>query len=656
MALPDFRINPYVAPYVGGLNKEIGETIDQRVKTYEAAAEFDDVLGYQTDTLKQQIAPFEADNSYASELMNKYRQGIAERAEKGDYENMTREVKRNARQFAQEVTPLMARKEAFNAYRKELQDRHEKGDIDTEMYTAALNRTVSDNSNIDRTAVMSGSFSGVRPSKREDISKLLDDAIKGMEQQGYIGKIQVNPDGTYSVQGGKYRKAEDILEAAKQYLVGSSSYRNYATSLGALGLEQKLASETASGLQYVANKYKFHTPDATQGFVPQTWLDWYDQKTYKPSMSPSSVTDNPNATNQFENTKFVNGFVGRDTDYQRFNSTDGSYTSFTDAQGKPITVEEAKKRRSNEQLVGMTKAGEAFAGQTDAYIVNEKTVDKEQAQAIQNQQNEAFTKLVQDTYLKERGYVTHNDAERQAILSANNNRWNSSEYRKQTYDTYKKAIEQHKTTETFKWNKFKPSSTKLVGDIQNIGKNSGVLETNLAGRPVSVLTKSNDIPLKTGYQDGKKDINTVLSKLDGWKPVSMVDNGVLAFNPHDGVPASSVTLTLEKNGEYRQVELGVGINQRDQTPKLQTLQNVALAHLSGNGGVIQVPGTDGFKYKVISIPNQINPDSNSPGFTSYVVGMDKNNKEVGDRVLFDQFIYQMGNQLGDEFNRFANNE
>lgn len=645
MALPDFRINPYVSPYVGGVNRELGETIDQRVKTYEAAAEFDDVLGYQTDTLKQQIAPFEADNQYASELMNKYREGIAARAEKGDYENMTREVKRNARQFSQEVTPLIARKEAFNAYRSKIQDSYQKGEIDTEMYNAAMQKTIADNSNVDRTAVMSGSFSGFQPSKREDISKLLDDAIKGMEQQGYIGKIQVNPDGTYSVQGGKYRKAEDILEAAQQFLVGSSGYRNYATTLGALGLQGKLASETAAGLQYVTNKYKFHTPDAQQGFTPQNWLDWYDQKTYKPSMSPSSVTDNPNATNKFEGTKFINGNLARDTEFYRVDK-DGNYVGYYGADGNPITI--ASKE-------GLDKARGAGARGSEL-LYTSKAVPPEGAARLREEQNQEFTKLVQDTYLKQRGYVTHNEAERNAILSANNSRWNAPEYRKQVYDTYQKAIEQHKTTETFKWNKYKPSSSKLVGDITNMGKNSGVLETSLAGRPIAVLTKADGIPLKTGYQDGKKDINTVLSKLDGWKPVTMVDNGVLAFNPHDGVPASSVTLTLEKDGEYRQVELAVGINQRDQTPKLQTLQNVALAHLSGNGGIVQVPGTDGFKYKVISIPNQINPDSNSPGFTSYVVGMDKNGKEVGDRVLFDQFTYQMGNQLSDEFNRFNANE
>lgn len=655
MALPDFRINPYVAPYVGGLNKELGETVDQRVKTYEAAAEFDDVLGYQTDTLRQQIAPFEADSQYAGELMNKYRTGINERADKGDYENMLREVKRNARQFSQEITPLLARKEAFNAYRTKIQDAYQKGDIDTEMYNAAMQKTIADNSNVDRTAVMSGAFSGFQPSKREDISKLLDDAIKGMEQQGYIGKIQVNPDGTYSVQGGKYRKAEDILQAAQQFLLGSSGYKSYATTLGALGLNQKLASETANGLQYVANKYKFHTPDAQQGFAPQTWLDWYDQKTYKPSMSPSSVTDNPNAVNQFEGTKFINGNLARDTEYYKVDK-DGNYVGYYGYDGNPITV--ASKE-------GLDKARAAGAGGYGAFSTGKhvdelnytsKAVTPEMAARLRAEQNEAFTKLVQDTYLKQRGKITLNENERQAILSANNNTWNNPEYRKQVYDTYQKAIQQHKTTETFKWNKFKPSSTKLVGDISNVGKNSGVLETSLAGRPVAVLTKDGDIPLKTGYQDGKKDINTVLSKLSGWKPVSMVDNGVLAFNPHDGVPASSVTLLLEKDGEYRQVELAVGINQRDQTPKLQTLQNVATAHLSGNGGIVQVPGTDGFKYKVISIPNQINPDSNSPGFTSYVVGMDKDNKEVGDKVLFDQFIYQMGNQLGDEFNRFNNNE
>lgn len=653
MALPDFRINPYVAPYVGGLNKELGETVDQRVKTYEAAAEFDDVLGYQTDTLRQQIAPFEADSQYAGELMNKYRTGINERADKGDYENMLREVKRNARQFSQEITPLIARKEAFNAYRTKIQDAYQKGDIDTEMYNAAMQKTIADNSNVDRTAVMSGAFSGFQPSKREDISKLLDDAIKGMEQQGYIGKIQVNPDGTYSVQGGKYRKAEDILQAAQQFLLGSSGYKSYATTLGALGLNQKLASETANGLQYVANKYKFHTPDAQQGFAPQTWLDWYDQKTYKPSMSPSSVTDNPNAINKFEGFKFINGNLARDTDYYALNK-DGNYIAYFGHDGNPITV---ASKEGLDKARGYSSVGAGGVGNSSPELnYTSRLLEPEMAARLKAEQNQEFTKLVQDTYLKQRGKITLNENERQAILSANNNTWNNPEYRKQVYDTYQKAIQQHKTTETFKWNKFKPSSTKLVGDINNIGKNSGVLETSLAGRPVAVLTKSGDIPLKTGYQDGKKDINTVLSKLSDWKPVSMVDNGVLAFNPHDGVPASSVTLLLEKNGEYRQVELAVGINQRDQTPKLQTLQNVATAHLSGNGGIVQVPGTDGFKYKVISIPNQINPDSNSPGFTSYVVGMDKDNKEVGDKVLFDQFIYQMGNQLGDEFNRFNNNE
>lgn len=92
--------------------------ITQRRQEYDLSAEAADVLGYQTDTLKQNISPFEPDALYAGELMNKYRNEIDQWTERGDYENLTREVKRSTRQFQQEVTPLLARRKAFDDYKK----------------------------------------------------------------------------------------------------------------------------------------------------------------------------------------------------------------------------------------------------------------------------------------------------------------------------------------------------------------------------------------------------------------------------------------------------------------------------------------------------------------------------------------------------------
>lgn len=48
---------------------------------------------------------------------------------------------------------------------------------------------------------------------------MLDDAIKGMEAQGKVGKMILDPNtGTYKVVGGEYRSAKDIYNAAMSYL------------------------------------------------------------------------------------------------------------------------------------------------------------------------------------------------------------------------------------------------------------------------------------------------------------------------------------------------------------------------------------------------------------------------------------------------------
>src|SRR5687767_9184663 len=130
MPIPDFRINTYVAPLTeAGLSQHFGQDVDQRIADYDANAEFSDVLSYQNDTLLQQIAPFENDVNYAKQVMNETRQNIDQWAQQGDYENMTRQVKRGARQFSQQIAPLIQNQKNYSTYLSGMEELYKSGKI-----------------------------------------------------------------------------------------------------------------------------------------------------------------------------------------------------------------------------------------------------------------------------------------------------------------------------------------------------------------------------------------------------------------------------------------------------------------------------------------------------------------------------------------------
>lgn len=640
MALPDFNINPYVQPYVGGVQKEVGQLMNQRIQDYDLAAEQYDVLGYQTDTLLQNVAPFEADKLYGQELMGKYRKEVDAAAEKGDYEFMVRDVKRSARQFAAETAPLVARRKAFDDYRKTAQDLYQKGDIDLEMYNAAMQKTIQDNSNIDKEAVKTGSFSGFIPTKRIDISQALDDAIKGMEANGKIGKMQINSDGTYSIVGGEYRTAEDIYKAAVAYLEGSSDYRNYATTLATLGLGNKLMGETAKGLEYVQQKYKFNKPSAQQGFVPKdAWERIWEQMNPTPlTTSVGDVTENKAIQDLYSKTKIKDGQVYGDDKYYTVNS-DGTVNKYM-YNGKQISVEEY---RNAQKALASTGVG-------DPNLVTQ-TVTGDELQKVSKIQNEQFNNLVINTFLSENGLDIGNisTSQRSTILNTPTAqaKLNDPKYREQVYNKYQAALKNHQKVETMKWLKADPSSVKALLNVQQ-GNMANPLSGGFGGRRIGVLnTDAKDMGLSTGYQDGQSDMNTVLQRMkeNGWEVKNMVERGLMFYNPLNSAPnsagATEVEVQAEKDGQVKYIRLAVELDVRDKKPMIAAIQQVGNAHLSGNGGRVPVPGTDKY-WNVISVPGYL---QGKDGFVSKVFMEDKQGNKLSDGVFIDDFFNSTASHL-----------
>lgn len=635
MALPNFTISPYVKPYVGNANKEVDELVVQRRQDYDLAAETADVLGYQTDTLKQNINPFEPDALYAGELINKYRGQIDQWAERGDYENLIREVKRSTRQFQQEVSPLLARRKAFDDYRKTVQEQYQKGEIDLEMHNAALNKTKLDNSNVDKATVMSGAFSGFLPSKKVDVSKMLDDAIKGMEAQGKVGKMILDPStGTYKVVGGEYRSAKDIYNAAMSYLQGSSEFRNYASTLNALGLTDKLNAESLAGLNYVQQKYQFDKSTLSgSGFFPE-WF--YDKNTVvNPSLNLQDISSkNVHVGDRYKGYKVRNGVLfdleDNYTDY-----VNGKVLRFRDKNsGQLLTKDEVVKRGFSEQ------------GGTSSIVQEEVTKEsqiKERNQLQEQLRNDSRKKFLVEGSMQGKvpaEWLNNPQQYQQQIddyLKVNERRWGSSDYMQQTLVDYKDAIKNAGVMNNNKvWAPVETrASLKRKGEELNIPN----IIRNIAGREVYELGAE-----ASPTREGKMDISSFLEesqKKGKLKDVTYL--GLAQINALSNQPGQRYDFIYEdSDGKTFKKSVIVPI----QDAALQPMQDVMAAAMSGKSTEIKaediyIPSTNRYmnlKFDVFSVPNPNKEMRKVVPFVGTVFVSDKNgNKTSIDLANFPQY-------------------
>lgn len=668
MALPNFQINPYVKPYVGGISQDFAKVIESKTNQYYQNAEADDVLGYQADTLRNHIAPFENDQLLAGQALDQTRSELQDRAKRGDYENMFREVKRSARKFSSTVEPLLQNKAAYDAYLKTLQEQITSGKVGKDTSEGALKHSIDIYKGYNPKDPNSF-FKGYIPTKDESASDILNkffgdsfkgdkkvteylDPISGQKVKTTIEsselpaktlsgqKISIDENGQYNIDG-KGRVISQIELAGRQHLQGNKDFQNYLTTQNTIGRLPKVNQEINGALQAEAQKLGYNINMQEVDILPASWLKWWEDKATQ-NADFESAAEVP-STNKLLKPEFQGftfspqGKIQQGNAYLSPNS-DGTYNKYFDKDGKPLTIAHA--------VAKTTALGNTGIGQTDITkmqqalgIKVEKATPEEQAQ-LDKVNNEKFDHLVQDSYLAKRGLLNATPAERQAYLSANTNSWNSPQFRKQVIDTYNKAVEDFKTVETNLWTKKNFATIKEIGDMYvPAGPSSNsVLAKNLAGRTMAVLSTSGDLKINT---EGIQDINAILSKAneEGWQFEKQTDNGLLKANPSMNIPASSVTLQFTKGETGKRqtayINVAVGIGEADKKPMLQTLQNVGSAYLSGNGGVVSVPGMGKGGFKVINIPGQVTGVDRP--FVGKVQKLDSNGNPYDDLMTIEEF-------------------
>ncbi|MFN7465263.1 MAG: hypothetical protein ACK52I_01295 [Pseudomonadota bacterium] len=637
MSLPNFNINPYIQPYMGNVNKELNELITQRRNDYEVAAETADVLGYQTDTLKQSVAPFEPDSYYAEELMGKYRGQIDQWSERGDYENLGREVKKASRQFAQEITPLMQRKKAYGDYKASLQERYEKGEIKSDVYQAALNKTKADNSAMTRDQVLQGQFSGFVPSKSVDVSKMLDDAIKGMESQGKVGKIQNNGDGTYTIVGGEYRTMQDIQQAAMRYLEGSSEFKSYTQTMNVLGLGEQLNKEILAGVAYVAGeinprtnqpiggKYRFLKDKSQQQVYPE-WM--YDRMT--PVGSSLAIQDisskNLHAKDKYEDLNYVDGKFVYGNYIGNVSTPEGTkrgyyYNEKTEDKLSPQAYINKTQEPLTKQIAEGADNSAVNYKFREASSVEEEEIQNKHITNLTNDSKKQFlVQQVTDNKVPEQWLNDPQKYQKQIddYLRINEPRWNNPEYMKQTLENHKDAVKNAAVMNDNRvWTPIETrASMKRKGEELNI---PNIIRT-IGGRDVFELGAD-----KESKREGVVDISSFLEETqkDG-KLVDVTYNGLAQINPISGRPGQRYDFIYQdKDGKTFKRSVIVPV----EDSALQPMQDVMSAAMAGNSTQIKadnvyIPSVGknmNLTFDVISVPNPDKAMRKSVPFVGYVV-------------------------------------
>lgn len=657
MPLPNFRINPYVKSYQGGISSEYGQAVQSRVNQFYQNAEADDVLGYQADTLRSKIAPFDNDQLLAGQHLDKVRGELKDRAAKGDYENMFREVKRSARNFSASVEPLLQNRAIYDSYLKDMKDKLDKGTIGRDTYEKSIQHSLKEYKGYNPTDTNSF-FKGYSPSAdisiADKLNKFFGDTFKGDKVAydiinpitglrervsretneapvKYGNKyLYFNPDtNSYNLEG-EGRKISQVELAGRQFVQGDKDVQNYMQNQGTIGNSQRVFGEMNSAIQAESAKLGYNINTTELEALPAAWLTRYDNQVdmSRPYESASEVpSENKHLSPQFTQYNFnPNGKLSKNTEYLSANG-DGTYNKYFDKNGKQLTVKE---------YIAKTTGG-VTAGQLGDYKTKEALdIKVEQAtpqeqQQVDKQNNEQFDQLVKDTYLARRGATNLDPKMQQAILSSNNGEWNSPTYRKAVYEQYNAAVKNFATVENQLWTKRNYANIKEIGDI-NVPKGengNSVLARNLNGRTLDILTNDKDLGINT---EGIKDVNTLISKIEeeGYYFKGATDNGLLKINPKNTIPASTITMEFkdDKNQKTKFINVAVGIGDADKKPLLGIMQKVGQAYLSGNGGFVPVPGLGKAGFKVINVPSQV-VEPGSTTFMGLVQEVDSNGNNVG---------------------------
>jgi hypothetical protein len=580
MPIPDFRINTYVAPLTeAGLSQHFGQDVDQRIADYDANAEFSDVLSYQNETLLQQVAPFENDVNYARQVMNETRQNIDQWAQQGDYENMTRQVKRGARQFSQQIAPLIQNQKNYSTYLSGMEELYKSGKIGIDTYSKAKAASLSNYKGIDPNNPQQSLFSGFTPSPDINVSEKVDKFLEGWKAEGG-SRIIPQGDGSYVERKWEQATEQEIGAAVDEYLSGDSDFRNYAQTQASIGNQERIISEATNAKAAGARKYGFYKEDRSMSWMPEYAFNNKQALQIAQSLPsvPSSATTNPGAVDIFTAQGLTQDQgTGKVVVSDVYEKQNGKYYKYVDSQGNPIAKEDYALTRS---MTASTGSSPEKLGYKRIEVPVEE-VEKHSTQA-----NVQLVDMAANRYLKEqleKGNISVNgylgdEKLTKAFLDKNLPKYNNPKYLKETREQYAEAI---KNSQQIYGNKrwdislipgaSSPEFTTLKDDD---------ILSNLTGQSVGIL--DSDIG---GFRKGQNaDLNSMLDKLqeeDGYSVKTVRRLGPLQYNPYSTQPGMAYAINLEdKDGRKKTVEIAASM-QDDELQPIQNIYNLAYKGLSG---------------------------------------------------------------------------
>ena len=187
-----YRYSPPISMYV---DPQRVATATLLTKRYEENFAADSMLSQQLSQM--QVSPLPNDRKIAVELRKQFDQSLEERASRGDYHNMSRQVLLDANQFVKAYQPLKQNHDAYQGYRQGLDEQVEKGKITRDIASNSVAMSLYNNEGLTLDASgqidQNSFFSGYKPAEYVNIREEQFKIAEKMVAEKYQGAATLRP-------------------------------------------------------------------------------------------------------------------------------------------------------------------------------------------------------------------------------------------------------------------------------------------------------------------------------------------------------------------------------------------------------------------------------------------------------------------------------
>ncbi len=662
--LPQFKFAPYIQPFVGGLSEEAGQAVKQRLAQYYQAQDDADAIGYAANQLKYQTLP--NDQLAVNNITKSYNDKLQEYVNKGDYENLGRAIKMDARRFSNDITPLLQRKAQYQDYVKEINSNK---NLSEETKKLAIRKSMETDRGYNPEDINTHTFAGYVPNNDVNIADVIDKYTENFKGDGKEYEIKDFITGVttkvksstneapilYNKNGKNVplffdettnqfnldqigRPTNQIEYAARAYAQGNTDISNYAQSQAYLtGSNEKVNRELNTAISAALKKAGYTDTSRTTDISIPTSYDYMNKiadNNRQLETTTAGYIPNTTVTDMFDGSKINStGDIQNDTDLLEANP-DGSFNKFVDDKGNILSLNEVENIRKGKN----TPLGGGISDKKFTVV----KVPKEEVTKIRDVQNKNLDELVKLAALSQAGLeypqqgqnaYQHQFAKTNYLI-INEKKLKDPNFRKQVFKAYKQDIDFNKNIEVPKVIADNKTGIKVFGEGDNIIGNIG-------NRVVHINQSNNELGLTPSSLEGANDYKTLLEKLpEGWEVETMTGSDILFGNPQGTNPAAQVMLTLKnkESGKKTTLNISTELNPIDNNfAALQKINEIYRKSISGSGGEVSLPGAG--KVKITSIPLSVTGEGK--GFKTIVQQLNQDGVAVGDAQPYIGFINKL---------------